>query len=292
MSIATELEHGVRVLVAPNPSPMTYKGTNTYLIGQESLAVIDPGPNIPSHMDAILAAADGARIEAIFVTHSHLDHSPLAHPLSDVTGAPVYAFGPHDAGRAPHMNDLAATGHVGGGEGIDAVFRPDHRLEDGAVLRGVDWQVTAIWTPGHLSNHMCFAVGDALFTGDHVMGWASSIVSPPDGDLTAFMASCQKLHARRDRVFYPGHGDLVREPTARLEWLIAHRESRTAQILSALDTAPDRTAGLTRRIYHDVGEALLPAAERNVLAHLIDLVQRGLVDHEDPISSETLFRRH
>ncbi len=286
-----QLENNVQCITAPNPSPMTYRGTNTYLIGSQNRAVIDPGPDIPSHCEAILEAAAGAVIEAIFVTHAHLDHSPLAPGLAQRTGAPVYAFGPYTAGRSVEMTALAnASTPIGGGEGIDAEFQPDHCLADGEKVTGNGWQIEAIWTPGHMSNHMCFAYGDLLFTGDHVMGWASSLVSPPDGDLTAFMASCAKLQLRQDRVYYPGHGDPVTSPEKRLNWLIAHRKSREAEILRALADTPDTASGLVRRIYHDIDPALHAAAERNVLAHLIDLTGRGLINHSGNLSLTTRFR--
>lgn len=276
--VPVTLEPGVRRVLAPNPSPMTFRGTNTYLLGAGSIAVIDPGPAIPSHLDAILAAlSPGERITHILVTHSHVDHSPLARPLAEATGAPVLAYGDSRAGRSADMERLAAEGLAGGGEGVDAAFAPDERLADGETVAGAGWSVTGLWTPGHFGNHMSFASGDAVFTGDHVMGWASSMVSPPDGDLTAFMASCRALLARRDRVFYPGHGGAVRDPAARLRWLLSHRESRTEQILSALAAGPAAIPELTARIYHDVDPALLPAAERNVFAHLIDLSRKGRV---------------
>ncbi|MGB8621685.1 MAG: MBL fold metallo-hydrolase, partial [Paracoccaceae bacterium] len=214
-------EPGLRLVLAPNPSPMTYWGTNTYLLGTGYVAVIDPGPASDAHLEAILGAlAPGERISHILVTHSHVDHSTLAPALSCATGAPVLAFGDSAAGRRA---DLAALTGLGGGEGVDRAFSPDERLADGDIVRGQGWSVTALWTPGHMGNHMCFAWGEALFTGDHVMGWASSMVSPPDGDLTAFMTSLERLATRRDRIFYPAHGAPVRDPAARLAELIAHR---------------------------------------------------------------------
>ena len=274
--VPVTLEPEVRRVLAPNPSPMTFRGTNTYLLGAGSIAVIDPGPAIPSHLDAILAAlSPGERITHILVTHSHVDHSPLARPLARVTGAPVLAHGDSRAGRSADMERLAEDGLAGGGEGVDTGFVPDRRLADGETVDGGSWSLTAIWTPGHFGNHMSFARGDAVFTGDHVMGWASSMVSPPDGDLTAFMASCRALRARRDRVYYPGHGGPVHDPAARLDWLISHRETRTAQILAALGAGSATIPEMTARIYHDADPALLPAAERNVFAHLIDLERKG-----------------
>lgn len=274
-------EPGLRRLTAGNPSPMTYRGTNTYLVGIGDVAVIDPGPDDPAHLSAILAAlGPGEQVSHILVTHSHLDHSPLAHPLSERTGAPVFAFGTHADGRRPIMQRLAAEGAVGGGEGIDRAFAPDHRLQDGEIIAGETWRIQAIWTPGHTANHMCFAWNDALFTGDHVMGWASSLISPPDGDLAAFLESCARLATRGDRVFYPGHGDPVPDPAARLAWLVAHRRDRERQILDALSLGPASITELARRIYTDTPVGLLPAAERNILAHVIDLSEKRIIRSE------------
>ncbi|WP_116131996.1 MBL fold metallo-hydrolase [Tropicimonas sp. IMCC34043] len=289
-SCVTIPEPGLRRVLAPNPSPMTERGTNTYLVGKGAVAVIDPGPDDASHLQKILGAlGPEERISHILVTHAHKDHSPLARRLAARTGAPVLGFGPHDAGRSALMEHLAAEG-LGGGEGIDADFLPDHALADGAVIEGAGWRIEAVWTPGHLSNHLCFAWQGALFTGDHVMGWASSLVSPPDGDLTAFMASCDRLAARSDRVYYPGHGAPVQDPAERIGWLIAHRRAREAQILAELDAAPADAATLAHRIYRDTPAPLLPAAERNVLAHLIDLSSRGMVAPLGPLGPGTVFR--
>ena len=285
-----QLEPGLRLVRAKNPSPMTNSGTNTYLLGTHHIAVIDPGPNDPNHLDAILAAVpDDARITHIFVTHSHLDHSPLARPLSDRTGAPVHAMGDSTAGRSAIMRDLAASGLVGGGEGVDAGFAPDIVLTDGDTLTSPEWQIETIWTPGHFGNHLSFATQDIVFTGDHVMGWASSLVSPPDGDLTQFMTSCRVLRDRQARVFYAGHGDPITDPDARLDWLISHRKSREAQIIESLKADPGTASMLATAIYTDIDPRLLPAAERNVLAHLIDLTQRGLTHPQGPLSAGVPF---
>ncbi|MEP2717509.1 MBL fold metallo-hydrolase [Pseudophaeobacter sp.] len=278
VGVPEQLEPGVRRLLAPNPSPMTYRGTNTYLIGTTELAVIDPGPDMPAHLEAIMAAClPGQTISHIIVTHSHLDHSPLARTLSARCGAPVYAYGTASTGRSAVMQGLVEAGMSSGGEGIDHSFTPDRLLADGDLLTGADWQLEVIHTPGHLGNHIALALGDACFTADHVMGWASSLVSPPDGDLTDFMASCARLRARDWRVFYPGHGGTVSAPQQRLDWLITHRNSRETDILSNLNQAPASPAELARTIYTETPEALLPAAERNVFAHLVDLVGRGKV---------------
>ena len=281
--LAEQVQPGLRRLLAPNPSPMTFRGTNTYLLGDRDVAVIDPGPNDPAHMEAILASLrPGQRISHILVTHAHLDHSPLARPLSDATGAPVLAFGDALSGRSAVMQDLAAQGFIGGGEGVDVTFEPDQCLADGAEVEGDGWRLTALHTPGHFGNHLCFALGNTLLSGDIVMGWASSLVSPPDGDLTDFMASCRRLSQTPWRRLLPGHGAAVESPAARIDWLLRHRETREGAILKALEAGPDTPRGLAERIYKETPSNLLPAAERNVLAHLIDLNGKNLIS---PIGS-------
>lgn len=288
---AETLEPGLRRIVAPNPSPMTYRGTNTYLLGDSDVAVIDPGPDSPAHLDAILAAIEpGQRISHIIVTHTHLDHSPLARPLADACGAPVYAFGAATAGRSPIMQRLAEAEVIGGGEGVDLGFQPDRLLADGEMLTGEGWQLEALHTPGHIGNHLCLAMGDVCLTADHVMGWATSLVSPPDGDLTDFMASCERLAARAWRVFYPGHGAPVHDPTERLAWLMAHRRAREASILEGLRKQDATAAELAALIYVDTPPALLGAAMRNVLAHLVDLTGRGQVSPLGALQATARFR--
>ena len=289
--VAETLDVGLRRILAPNPSPMTWRGTNTYIIGQGHVAVIDPGPENTAHYDAILSAIRGEVVEAILVTHSHIDHSPLARPLAEATGAPVLAFGNSAAGRSDVMADLVARGMTGGGEGIDAAFQPDRCLQDNEVVEGTDWRVTALWTPGHIGNHLSFAWGDALFTGDHVMGWASSLVSPPDGDLTQFMASCTRLAARNDRVYHSGHGAPITDPAERIKWLIDHRNGREQQILDAMGERAVSIPTLTRTIYTDAPAALLHAAERNVLAHLIDLTSRKITEPLGALDQSANFQR-
>jgi len=285
--MAKELEPGVRCLLAPNPSPMTFRGTNTYLLGEGDVAVIDPGPDDPAHLAAILGALrPGERIGHILLTHSHVDHSALVPVLKEATGAQVLAFGNSAAGR---REDIARLSDIGGGEGVDAGFAPDKTLADGDVLRGAGWALTALHTPGHMGNHMCFAMDDAVFTGDHVMGWATSMISPPDGDLGAFMASLEKLLPRADRVFYPAHGDPVPDPQARVAALIAHRRAREAQILAELEKSPRDASGLAAAIYTDAPPALMPAATRNVLAHLIDLTDRNITKPDRDLALDAHF---
>lgn len=285
------LQPGVRRVLAPNPSPMTYRGTNTYLLGENDICVIDPGPNLPDHLEAIVdALGPGQKVTHIVVTHSHVDHSPLARALADRTGAPVLAFGGPTAGRSAVMADLAKAGLAGGGEGIDMSFEPDKIVQDGDDIVGDDWSLKVIHTPGHLGNHICLAMNRVCFTADHVMGWASSLVSPPDGDLTDFMASCRRLQTTNWKTFHPGHGAPIKSPGQRLNWLVNHRLSREVQIRDALAEESGTAADLARRIYTDTPEALRPAAERNVFAHLVDLFGRGLVRPDGPLGNAATFR--
>ena len=264
-------------LRAPNPSPLTGTGTNTYLIGATEVALVDPGPDLPEHLDAITAAlGPGQRITHIIVTHAHLDHSALAPRIAAATGAPVYAFGTALEGRSPLMAGLALMlpDH---GEGLDLTFTPDQRLGDDDRLNGPDWTLTALHTPGHLGGHICLAMGETLFSGDHVMGWSTSIISPPDGDMAAYMASLDRLAQRHWRKFLAGHGAPIEDPDARVQELIAHRRQREQEILHALAGGPARIPQLAIGIYHQTPTHLLPAARRNVLAHLIDLSSRNQV---------------
>lgn len=288
---ADRLAPGIRRVLAPNPSPMTFRGTNSFLIGRGEVAVIDPGPEDAAHLAALLAAlAPGERISHIFVTHSHIDHSPLARKLSQATGAPVLAYGDSRAGMSPAMQRLAEEGGLGGGEGVDADFAPDVALADGEAVRGGDWELRALWTPGHFGNHLSFAMGDVVFTGDVVMGWASSLVSPPEGDLGAYMASLARLEAFGARVLHPAHGAPVTDPAARLAELIAHRRGREAEIRAELAHGPATIGALTRAIYTEVAPALLPAAERNVFAHLLDLAERKIVEIDGTPRVSARFR--
>ena len=275
---------GVRRVLAPNASPMTHHGTNSYILGDGRVAIIDPGPDNPAHLQALLDALQpGEQVSHILVTHSHVDHSAGVAALAERTGAPVFAFGDTQAGSKPVLAD------IGGGEGLDHTFAPDEIVPDGGWVEGESWRVQALWTPGHLGNHMCFAWNDVVFSGDHVMGWATSMVSPPDGNLNDFMASLQKLMPRRDRMFLPGHGDPVSDPAGRVQALYDHRKGREAQILAALQDGPADPATLTRRIYTDVDAYLLPAAQRNVIAHLLALVETGTIAAQGPVTASAVF---
>lgn len=270
---------GVRALTAPNPGPMTHEGTRTYLLGASEVAVIDPGPENVAHLEAILGAVGTGRLRYILVTHAHRDHSTGVAALKAATGAEVLAFGPAHAGRSPFMQAIAERGDLAGGEGIDTGFLPDRRLTHGEEIASSEWRIEALHTPGHLSSHMCFALSDAgaIFTGDTLMGWSTTVISPPDGSIGAFLGSMEQLGARRESLYLPGHGAPVPDgpKTARAQAM--HRRIRESQVLAALAANPRTVDSLVAELYQGLDSALRPAAARNVLAHLLDLSERGLV---------------
>lgn len=281
---------GIRRVVAPNPSPLTGAGTNTWIVGQGEVAVIDPGPALAAHLAAILAALDpGERVARILVTHAHADHSALARDLARATGAPVLGFGPPEAGVARLMRDLAAAGLAGGGEGVDAAFAPDATLAEGDVVEAGGAGLRVLHVPGHFAGHLAFAWGDRLFAGDHVMGWATTLVSPPEGDMGAYMASLARLAETPWARIHSGHGPDVDDPSARLAALAAHRRAREAAILAALAAGSCDLAALTARVYADTPAALHPAAARNAFAHLIDLWQRERITARPRLSAAAVF---
>ena len=290
------LEPDLRCILAGNPSPLTGPGTNSYLLGARDLVVIDPGPDDPAHLAALLEAVPrGGSIRQIIVTHPHLDHCAGAAALARLTGAAVLGFGDALSGRSAAMRALDLGGDLGGGEGLDIGYRPDLCLADGAVTDTAAGPVEAVWTPGHCASHLCLGWRGVLFSGDQVMGWSTSLISPPDGDLGDYRRSLDRLGARRgaqqDRRYYPGHGAPVADPPARLAALVLHRRKRERLVLAALADDYRGIADLTARAYADTPVALHPAASRNLLAHLVDLVARNLAQADRPTGFSARFRR-
>jgi glyoxylase-like metal-dependent hydrolase (beta-lactamase superfamily II) len=262
----------VRRLLAPNPSPFTYTGTQTYLVGAGEVAVIDPGPDLPEHVEAILDATQGERIAAILCTHTHRDHSPASRPLAAATGAPIIGC------LALAIEDDGPRADAA----FDFDYRPDRALADGEALDGEGWRLSAVATPGHTSNHLCFALEGTglLFTGDHVMGWSTTVIAPPDGDMAAYLESLNLLLARDDKVYHPAHGPAVDKPHSHVRALLAHRRMREKQILGRLGEGEGHIPAMVETMYRDIDPRLHSAAGRSVLAHLVDLERRGLVRAE------------
>jgi glyoxylase-like metal-dependent hydrolase (beta-lactamase superfamily II) len=275
---AEQLEPLVARVLAPNPSPYTYTGTQTYVVGPQGgpdCAVIDPGPADEAHIAAMLSAVGERKIAAIMCTHTHRDHSPAAAPLAAQTGAPI-------VGCAPLV--LKVEGPRSD-EAFDTTYAPDRVMEDGEQMRGTGWTLTAVATPGHTSNHLCFALEEsgALFTGDHVMGWSTSVVIPPDGDMGDYMASLEKLMAREDTVYHAAHGAAITRPRQLVRGMIGHRRQRENQILRLMGERARPVGEFIPDMYKGLDERLIPAAEMSVTAHLIDLQKRGRVATEDGI---------
>ncbi len=260
----------MRRVLATNPSPFTYTGTQSYVVGAgEGVAVIDPGPDEAPHLDALIAAIGSAKVLAICCTHTHRDHSPAAAPLAALTGAPIIGCAPLTLDDDGPRADAA----------FDPDYRPDRVLCDGESIDGHGWTLRAVATPGHTSNHLCFALEEsgALFTGDHVMGWSTTVVSPPDGDMADYMASLQKLYIREDRIYYPAHGPAIDNPQQLVRGMIGHRKQRERQILRLLGEGFSEIGAMVPLMYKGVDERLWGAAGRSVQAHLIDLAHKGQV---------------
>lgn len=273
--VSMRLSPLVHRILAPNPSPFTYQGTQSYLVGEADLAVIDPGPAEDRHLDALVRAIGERAVVAILCTHTHRDHSPAARPLAQMTGAPIIGCAPlaldDDGPRADASFDFA--------------YAPDRVLRDGEQLGGADWTLRALATPGHTSNHLCYALEEeeALFTGDHVMGWSTSVVSPPDGDMSDYLTSLELLVNRTDRIYYPAHGEPITQPQRFARGMLGHRRMREGQILRLLEREGALAIpAMVAVMYAGLGAHLHGAAGRSVLAHLIDMECRGLVRPHGP----------
>src|SRR5215813_883533 len=269
-----EVRPGVRRILCNNPGPFTFKGTVSYIVGRDRVAIIDPGPLEETHIAALLQAVRGETVTHIFVTHTHRDHSPAAARIKAATGAPTYGEGPHRPARSLNIGEGPRLESSG-----DLDFRPDTVLADGEVVAGGGWTLEAVATPGHTANHLAFALKgtDTLFSGDHVMAWSTPVVAPPDGAMSDYMASLQKLARRTEPVYLPGHGGAVREAPRFVQYYIRHRQEREAAILRRLAQGEADIPTLVRGIYIGLDPRLVKAAGLSVLAHLEDLVARGLV---------------
>lgn len=272
-AILEEVEPGISRLLAHNPSAFTYYGTQSYLIGNKEVAIIDPGPDLPEHVAALEKAIGGRKLVAIMCTHTHRDHSPAARPLAERTGAPVVGC------AALALETVGPRADAS----FDGDYRPDQILREGDVLDLDGETVLAVETPGHTSNHLCFAYRGALFSGDHVMGWSTTVIVPPDGDMSAYMESLEKLRKRDDRVYYPAHGPEVTKPQQYVRHLVGHRMQRERQILSLVRAHPQPIPEIVANAYPGLDPRLTTAAAGSVFAHLLDLERRGLVEqrHEE-----------
>jgi glyoxylase-like metal-dependent hydrolase (beta-lactamase superfamily II) len=271
----------IRRVVAENPGRFTFTGTGTYIVGHGQVAVIDPGPALPAHLEALTAALQGETVTHILITHTHGDHSPGAAPLKRATGAPTYGFGPHPlADVEARRGDESETPVE---ERSDLDFVPDVPTGDGDIIVGAGWTIEALHTPGHISNHLCFALAEeqALFTGDHVMGWSTTVIPSPDGDLGAYLQNLRRLLDRDDALYWPTHGPPITDPHPFVRALIAHREERTRQIVERLEAGDERIDQMVPVLYADVDPQLHPAAARSVLAHLVHLTELGQVEPDE-----------
>jgi glyoxylase-like metal-dependent hydrolase (beta-lactamase superfamily II) len=279
--VVEQVRPGVRRILCNNPSPFTFSGTVSYIVGQGKVAIIDPGPDDKAHAAALLDAVRGETVSHILVTHTHRDHSPNTARIKAATGATVYAEGPHRSSRPRYESEKISTE-----SGADREFKPDVRVSDGETIEGAGWALQAVATPGHTANHMAFAWRErkTLFVGDHVMGWSTSIVAPPDGSMIDYMASLERLTAREEDLYFSGHGPEIPEGPRYVRFLIRHRQAREASILHRLAKGEADIPTLVRAIYIGIDPRLTGAAGYSVLAHLEDLVARGIVATDgDPV---------
>jgi glyoxylase-like metal-dependent hydrolase (beta-lactamase superfamily II) len=283
--VAQQVSPLIRRVIAANPGPFTFTGTGTYIVGRGEVAVIDPGPDLPDHLAAILRAVEGERVTAIAITHHHADHSPLAGALQAATGAPI-------SGCALTGEVEDDTGEVPVEAGHDHDFRPDLSLCGGGVIAGSGWTLEAISTPGHTSNHLCYALAqeNACFTGDHIMGWSTTVITPPDGDMGDYLDSLRTIRARGFATLWPTHGPPIHEPGPFIDAYLAHRQDRMDQILTALATGPARIADLIPRLYADVDPRLWPAAARSMQAAMVYLERQGKVAADSGPRADASFR--
>ena len=279
-----EVAPGIRRIIAENPSPFTLYGTGTYIIGRGEVAVIDPGPADSVHISMLLEALEGETISHILVTHTHMDHSPGCRLLQAHTDAKSYAYGPHGAGKLEQGVPVE--------EGGDVEFQPDELVRDGDVLTGGDWSVECVYTPGHTSNHVCYQLREAkaLFTGDHVMGWSTSIISPPDGDMGDYIASLERLLERDDAVYWPTHGPCIEDPKPHVRAFIEHRLTRERQILGCIRQGVQRIEEMVPLMYTELPEFMYPAAARSVLASMERLVGNGALKAEGGIQLDAAYQ--
>ena len=279
-----QLSPNIRRVLANNPSPFTFHGTGTYVLGRGNVAVIDPGPALQEHVDAILAATQGETISHVLITHTHNDHSPAWQLLKAHCPAKTYAYGPHGAGKLEQ--GIAVE------EGGDFQFQPDIRVKDGDVIQGDGWSVECVYTPGHTSNHMCFQLREekCLFTGDHVMGWSTSIISPPDGDMKQYMASLEKLLQRDDVRYWPTHGPCIDDTRGLVNAFIEHRHDREQQIIDSLKNGIHQIRAMVPGMYADLPEFMYPAAARSVFAAVAYLVEIGRVQCDGELSIDARYR--
>jgi glyoxylase-like metal-dependent hydrolase (beta-lactamase superfamily II) len=282
-----EIAPGVRAIAADNPGPFTFKGTISYIVGRDRVAIIDPGPDDAAHVAALLDAVRGETVTHVFVTHTHRDHSPAAAKIKAATGAQVFAEGPHRLARPLHTGEMRRLD-----ASADLDFHPDVTLGDGETVSGRGWTLQAVTTPGHTANHMAFAFKEAnlLFAGDHVMAWSTTIVAPPDGAMTDYMASLQKLARRSEPLYLSGHGAPVRDAPRYVQYLIRHRQAREASILHRLGKDEADIPTIVRAVYIGLDPRLAGAAALSVLAHLEELVARGAVATEGPPSISGVYR--
>lgn len=271
----------IRRVIANNPGPFTYMGTGTYIVGKGNVGIIDPGPLDDDHIASLLAVLDGETITHQIITHTHRDHSPAAAPMKEKTAAPTYGYGPHHGNmKAPKVE-----------EGGDWDFRPDHVVQDGDVVEGNGWTLEAVHTPGHTSNHLCFNLKEenALFTGDHVMGWSTSVISPPDGDMAHYMHSLRKVLDRDDSVFWPTHGPPIRDPKPFVQSFLDHRARREEQIRQCIADGQNTIAEMVPIIYINADKRLYPAAGRSVLSHLIQMQDEERVRCEGEANIDSVY---